>query len=90
MENNYNFYAVQGIGMKIIYNALSNANFALTHSSNGCKDKGSRYRQGIEDLKMLSNGELERIISFFKLDLDPDDIRTGFFYYASKTIKRTR
>ena len=89
MEN-LNIYAVQGIGIKIIYTALSNASFALTHSNNGCKSKGSRYRKGVEDLKMLSNGELERIIDFFKLDLDPDDIRIGFFRYASQTTKRTR
>ncbi len=89
MEN-LNIYAVQGIGIKIIYTALSNANFALTHSGNGSKEKGSRYRKGVEDLKMLSNGELERIIDFFKLDLDPDDIRIGFFRYASQTTKRTR
>ena len=89
MEN-LNIYAVQGIGIKIIYTALSNANFALTHTGNKYKEKGSRYRKGVEDLKMLSNGELERIIDFFKLDLDPDDIRTGFFYYASQTTKRTR
>jgi hypothetical protein len=90
MENNYNFYAVKGIGTKIIYNALSNASFALTHSNNGCKEKGSRYRKGVEDLKMLSDGRLERIIKFFELDLDPDDIKTGFYYYANKTTKRTR
>lgn len=83
---NYNFYAVQGIGIKIIYNALSNANFALTHDSNGYKNKGSRYRKGMEDLKILSNGELEKIIDFFKLDLDPEDIKVGFFHYANKTI----
>jgi hypothetical protein len=89
MEN-YNFYSVQGIGIKIIYNALSNASFALTHINNGQKNKGSRYRQGLEDLKMLSNGELERIMDFFKLDLNPDDIKDGFFYYARKNNKRTR
>lgn len=76
----YNYYAVQGIGIKIIYNALSNANFAITHSNNGLQNKGSRYRKGLEDLEILSNGELERIIEFFNLDLDPEDIKTGFFY----------
>lgn len=90
MGNNYNFYAVQGIGIKIIYHALSNANFALTHSGNGCKEKGSRYRKGVEDLKMLSNGELERIIDFFKLDLNPEDIKVGFYRYASQSTKRKR
>lgn len=83
MEN-INIYAVQDIGLKIIYNALSNANFAITQSNNGVKIKGSRYRKGIEDLKMLSNGELERIIDFFSLNLEPEDIKNGFFYYAKK------
>jgi hypothetical protein len=86
MEN-INIYAVQEIGIRIIYNALSNANFAITHSDNGLKNQGSRYRQGIQDLKMLSNGELERIINFFGLDLDPDDIKDGFFYWAKKRNK---
>jgi hypothetical protein len=86
MEN-FNIYAVQEIGIKIIYNALSNANFAITHSNNGLKNKGSRYRQGIEDLKMLSNGELERIISFFGLNIEPEDIKTGFYKYAKKSNK---
>jgi hypothetical protein len=81
MEN-INYYAVQGIGIKIIYSALSNANFAISHKD--CKRKSSRYRKGMEDLKMLSNGELERLIDFFRLDLDPDDIRSGFFYLANK------
>ncbi len=80
----FNLYAVQEIGMKIIYNALSNANFAIAQSNNTFKNKGSRYRQGIKDLKMLSNGELERIINFFGLDLEAEDIKDGFFYYAKK------
>ena len=84
MEN-FNIYAVQEIGIKIIYNALSNANFAVTHSDNGLKNKGSRYRQGIEDLKILSNGELEKIIKFFGLNLEPEDIRNGFYYYTQKS-----
>jgi hypothetical protein len=84
---NINIYAVQEIGIKIIYNALSNANFAITHSDNGLKNQGSRYRQGIQDLKMLSNGELEKIIDFFELDLDPDDIKNGFFYWSKKRNK---
>jgi hypothetical protein len=84
MEN-INIYAVQEIGIKIIYSALSNANFAITHSNNGLKNKGSRYRQGLEDLKMLSDGELERIIEFFGLNLEPEDIKTGFYNYVKKT-----
>ena len=86
----YNVYAVQEIGIKIIYNALSNANFAITHSDNGLKNKGSRYRQGIEDLKILSNGELERIIKFFGLNLEPEDIRNGFYYYTKESTDKRR
>ena len=84
----YNVYAVQEIGIKIIYNALSNANFAITHSDNGLKNHGSRYRQGIEDIKILSNGELERIISFFGLNLEPENIRNGFYSYTKKNIDK--
>ena len=86
----YNLYAVQEIGIKIIYNALSNANFAITHSDNGLKNQGSRYRQGIEDLKILSNGELEKIIRFFGLNLEPEDIRNGFYRYTKKSTDKRR
>lgn len=89
MEN-INIYAVQEIGIKIIYDALSNANFAITHSDNGLKNKGSRYRKGIEDLKILSNGELEKIISFFSLNLEPEDIRNGFYYYTKKSNNKRK
>ncbi len=82
--DNINIYAVQEIGIKIIYTALSNANFAIAHSDNGFKNKGRRYRQGIEDLKILSNGELERIIDFFGLSLEAEDIKDGFYYNAKK------
>jgi hypothetical protein len=81
----YNYIAFQEIGKKLIYNALSNAQFAIAHSNNSYK--GKRYRQGIEDLQILSNGELEKMIDYFNLDFDPENIKIGFYYYVKKTTR---
>ncbi len=83
----YNYYAFQEIGRKIIYQALSNAQFAITHSNNGVKDRGSRYRQGLEDLKMLENGELDKLVEYFYLEFDPEKLKTQFFYYVRRSNK---